>query len=56
MNSVTLQDTKLIYRNLLHSYTYNKLPERAIMKIKFTIASERMKHLGTNLINTKDSK
>ena len=50
MNSVKLQDTKLIHRNLLHSYTLTTLAEREIKEtIPFTIASKRIKCLGINL-------
>ena len=50
MNSVKFQDTKLIYRNLLHLYTNNKISEREIKKtIPFTIASRRIKYLGISL-------
>ena len=41
MNSVKLQDAKLIYRNLLHFYTLNKA-ERGIKKtFPFTIESKK---------------
>jgi len=53
VNSVKLQATKLIYRNLLHLYTLtmNERSEREIQEtIPFTIASERVKYLGINLL------
>ena len=58
MNLIKLQDTKLIYRNLLYFYilttytncTLSEISEREIKQtIPFTIASKRIKHLGTNL-------
>ena len=52
VNSVKLQATKLIFRNLLHLYTLtmNERSEREIQEtIPFTIASERVKYLGINL-------
>ena len=55
MNLVKLQDTKLIYRNLLHFYTNNELSEREIKKIiPFTITSKRIKYLRIN--RTKEVK
>ena len=51
MNSLKLQDTKLIYRNLLHFYTHNEAAEREIRKtILFAIAPKRIQFLGINLI------
>ena len=51
MNSVSLQDTELICRNLLHFHTL--MIQRIERKIKeiilFTITSKRIKYLGTNL-------
>ena len=43
MNSVNIQDGKLIYRNLLHFYTLNsELSEREIKEtVLFTIASKK---------------
>ena len=43
MNSVNIQDRKLIYRNLLHFYTLNsELSEREIKEtVLFTIASKK---------------
>ena len=56
MNSVKLQDTKLISRNLLHSYTNNERLETEIKEtIPFTIAMKRIKYLGMYLPKeTKD--
>ena len=46
MNSVKLQDTKLIYRNLLFLYFNNRLSKRKIKKVTpFTIASKSIKYL-----------
>ena len=52
MNSVKLQDTKLIHRSLLHLYTLiiNYQSEREIKKtIPFAGVSRRIKYLGINL-------
>ena len=51
MNSVKLQNTKLIYRNLLCLYTLtmNYQKKKARKKIPFTTASKRIKYLGINL-------
>ena len=51
MNSVSLQDTELICRNLLHLYTLMiKRIERENKEILlFTITSKRIKYLGKNL-------
>ena len=58
MNLIKLQDTKLIYRNLLYFYilttytncTLSEISEREIKQtIPFTIASERLKYLGIKL-------
>ena len=56
MNSVKLQDTKLIYINLLCFYTLtmNYQKEKLRKHFHFTIPSKRIKHLGINL--TKDVK
>ena len=56
MNSAKLQDTRLIYRNMLHFYTLimNYQKEKVFLKIPFKIASERIKYLGINL--TKEVK
>ena len=47
MNSVKMQDTKAIYRNLLFLYTKNKVAEREIT-IPFTVALKRIKQLEKN--------
>ena len=50
MNLVKLQDTKLIHRNLLHSYTLIMKDEKEIKEtIPITITSKRIKYLGMNL-------
>ena len=51
MNSVKLQDTKLIPRNLFaFLYSNNERSEREIKEtIPFTITSKRIKYLGINL-------
>ena len=49
MNSVKLQDTKLIYRNLVCFYTLEIIRKRNQEKIPFNVASERTKYLGINL-------
>ena len=56
MNLVKQQDTKLMHRNLLHSYTLMKNSEREIKEtLPFTIATKRIKYLGINLPKeTKD--
>ena len=53
MNLVILQDTKLVHRNLLHSYTLNdKISERKIKEINScSTATRRIKYLGINLHN-----
>ena len=44
-----LQNTKLIYRNMLHYYNY-KVEELEVKKtIAFAILSKRIKYLGINL-------
>ena len=54
MNSVKLQDTKLIHRNPLHSYTLT-MRKQKLRKLPFTIAMKRIKYLGINLPKeTKD--
>ena len=57
MNSVNLQDTKLIYRNLLQFYLLinNKILKREIKEATpFTNAAKRIKYLGISL--PKESK
>ena len=51
MNWVKLQNTKLMHRNLSHSYTLTiKKSEREIEEtIPFTITTKRIKYLGINL-------
>ena len=50
MNLVKLQDTKLIHRNLLHSYTLTTKNQKEIkVTIPFTIATKRIQYLGINL-------
>ena len=50
MNLVRLQDTKLMHRNLWHSYTNNKKSEKEMKEtIPFTITTKRIKYLGINL-------
>ena len=48
-----LQDTKLIHRNLLHSYTLNnKRSEREIKETNsYFTATRRIKYLGISLLN-----
>ena len=50
MNLVKLQDTKLIYRNLLHFYILTAKYQKEVKEIiSFTIVSQRIKYLGINL-------
>ena len=53
MNLVTLRDTKLIHRNLLHSYAPTMKGQKK-ETIPFTSATKRMKYLDINL--TKEEK
>ena len=46
MNLVKFQDTKLIYRNLLHSYTLRDIKDT----VSFVITTKRIKHLVINLL------
>ena len=47
MNSVKLQDIKLVYRNLyFYTLTTNYQKEKIKKTIPFTIASKRIKYLG----------
>ena len=49
MNLVEWQDTKLIHRNVLHSYTLTLKDQKEIEEtIPFTITSKRIKYLGIN--------
>ena len=53
MNTVKLQDIKLIHKNPLHSYTLTM--EKTEKAIPFTIVMKRIKYLGINLPKeTKD--
>ena len=55
MNSVKLQDTKLIYRILLHLYTLMKNDQKyKLRKQSLLITSKRIKYLGIKL--TKEVK
>ena len=49
MNSVTLQDKKLMYRNVLILYTLIIIRKRTKKIIPFTITSTRIKYPGVNL-------
>ena len=49
MNVVKLQDTKLMHRNLLHSYTLTTKDQKEKETIPFTIATKRIKYLRINL-------
>ena len=55
-NLVKSQNTKLIHRNLLHTYTLTtKISEREVKEtITFIIATKRVKYLGINLPKTKE--
>ena len=51
MNSVKLQDTKLMHKSLAILYTNNERSERAIKEtILLTITSKRIKYLWINLL------
>ena len=54
MNSVMLQDTKSVSKNLLFLYINNRLPEKFKKTIPFTTASKRIEYQG--LILTKEVK
>ena len=50
MNSVKLQDTKLIQKSLAFLYTNNKRSEREIQEtIPFTITPKIVRHKGINV-------
>ena len=51
MNSTKLQDTRLIYRNLLYFYTLimNYQKDKVRKKNSFKIISKRIKYLAINL-------
>ena len=46
MNLFKFQDTKLIHRNLLHSYTLRDIKDT----VSFVITTKRIKHLVINLL------
>ena len=52
MNLVKLQDTKLMHRNLLYSYTLTTKDQKEKTKetIPFTAAAKRKKYPGINLL------
>ena len=51
MNLVKLQETKLMHRNPLHSYTLTVKTQREIKEIiPFTIVTKIIKYLGINLL------
>ena len=56
MNIVNLQDIKSIHRNPLSSYTLTMRKQKEVKEtIPFTIAKEKIKHLGVYLHKeTKD--
>jgi len=57
MNLVKLQNTELLHRNLLQSYTKDERSEREIKEtIRFTIRSKRKKFLGLNLPSVQFSR
>ena len=49
MNSVKLQDIKLMHRNQLHFYTLIMKLQKEKLKIPFRIVPKRLKYLGINL-------
>ena len=51
MNSVKLQDTKLIHRNLLHSYTLTMKDQKEKLRKPSHLSSrqKKIKYLGINL-------
>ena len=50
INSVKLQDTKSVHKNLLYFYTLTMKFQKEIKKtIPFIVASKRIKYLGINL-------
>ena len=56
MNSIKLQDTKLIEKSVAILCTNNELSEREIKEtIPFTVTSKRIKNLGINLRRQKTS-
>ena len=54
MNSVKLQDTKLIYRNLLHFYTLLTNYQKEKLRKHFHLLLHQKEYLGINL--TKEAK
>jgi len=46
MNSVRLQDTKLIYGNLMGFYTLTANYQKEKLRKQFTVVSKRIKYLG----------
>ena len=55
MNLLHSQDTKLIHRNLLLSYTLMMKDEEEKLRLSFIITTKRIKYLGINLPKeTKD--
>ena len=49
MNSVKLQDTRLVYRNMLLFYTLIILERESKKTTPFIITSKRIEYLGINL-------
>ena len=49
MNSVRLQDTKLIYGNLMGFYMLTANYQKEKLRKQLTIVSKRIKYLGINL-------
>ena len=49
MHSVRLQDTKLIYGNLMGFYTLTATYQKEKLRKQFTVVSKRIKYLGINL-------
>ena len=49
MNLLHSQDTKLIHRNLLLSYTLMMKDEEEKLRLSFIITTKRIKYLGINL-------
>ena len=57
MNLVKYQDTKLIYRKILHSYTLTMKNQKEIQEtIPFTIATKIIKYLGIGINLPKEAK
>ena len=49
MNLIKLQDTKLIYRNPLHSYTLTMKNQKGKLRKQFTTATKTNKIPGNKL-------